>query len=371
MAQKYLDEAGLEQVWGKVKDFAGKTTTPKTTEAITVAGGPLADDTADNWPDTWKDSTGNRQIPANLSVQEILTGLFLKTIDGTLGNPTYTWNPTLAAPSVSLNKTGTQEVGTKATATFTPTTTVNSNTATATVTASQGYFEGDSTTHKAGNYTQNVTGTSDASNAAVTGTWNGTAITSGAEVVITEGTNTLSVSETGVTASHTAFTDTVLYASTNTKQKLAGVSKTVSKAAETKDLTSSASKSVTGAWASWYGFINSNINADNLTSEYFRGISGSISSSSNVMGKTLNTLKDDDIIKSQAGFKGIIIAIPSNQSIKQLLNTTSGDDLMKAMLSKTITIEGADSHPGRQYTVYYQNWAAGGDQGDWKVIMNK
>lgn len=57
----------------------------KTVEDIQIAGGPLANNVAetnDEWP--WKDEAGNKIIPAGKSVQEILSAMFLKVVDGTV-----------------------------------------------------------------------------------------------------------------------------------------------------------------------------------------------------------------------------------------------------------------------------------------------
>ena len=55
------------------------------TDAITVAGGPLADDIQDNWPtDAAWNVGGVKTIPAGLSLSEILAKLFTKEVEGTV-----------------------------------------------------------------------------------------------------------------------------------------------------------------------------------------------------------------------------------------------------------------------------------------------
>ena len=84
----------------------------KTVETIQIAGGPLANNVAESnevWP--WKDEAGNKIIPAGKSVQEILSAMFLKVVNGTVKWGSASWSPSLAKPTISLSEAGPVEVG--------------------------------------------------------------------------------------------------------------------------------------------------------------------------------------------------------------------------------------------------------------------
>lgn len=246
-ADIFLSVNDLVDVYKGGKDIAVKednTIDVTLGESITVSGGPLADDVTNDWPVDWKDNVGNKIIPSGKSLTEILTGLFLKVVNGTLGAPSYSWNPTQAAPGASASPNGTVEVGAEITVSGTTTNSVSGNNASATVNASQGYFIGE--TRKDGDYTQTVSGT--VSGEPVLGlTWNNTTVENGAAVTAVEGSNTLSVVQTGLTAAVPEFKSETLYASTNTKAKVDTVSQTISAtgiSSREKQLSSSAKVTV-------------------------------------------------------------------------------------------------------------------------------
>ena len=243
----FLSVNDLVDVYKGGKDIAVKednTIDVTLGESITVSGGPLADDVTNDWPVDWKDNVGNKIIPSGKSLTEILTGLFLKVVNGTLGAPSYSWNPTQAAPGASASPNGTVEVGAEITVSGTTTNSVSGNNASATVNASQGYFIGE--TRKDGDYAQTVSGT--VSGEPVLGlTWNNTTVENGAAVTAVEGSNTLSVVQTGLTAEVPEFKSETLYASTNTKAKVDTVSQTISAtgiSSREKQLSSSAKVTV-------------------------------------------------------------------------------------------------------------------------------
>jgi hypothetical protein len=62
----FIHGAGTIATHGEI--FTGGTNAP-----IIVAGGPLADDVINDssWPEAWKDADGNKQIPANTSLQDM------------------------------------------------------------------------------------------------------------------------------------------------------------------------------------------------------------------------------------------------------------------------------------------------------------
>lgn len=74
--------------------------TSVTTQDILVVGGPLADDSEDNWPDgePWHDGNGNRIIPSGMSLDEVLILLFTKENWPTV-TINYPWNDITANPT--------------------------------------------------------------------------------------------------------------------------------------------------------------------------------------------------------------------------------------------------------------------------------
>lgn len=217
-------------------------------EDITVAGGPLADnivESGDTWP--WTDAAGNKIIPKNKSLSEILAGLFLKELNGAL-TESYSWSPSVGAPSAEFDKTGPIEVGTTITPTFAANDTVSGNRSTVTIRGTYGVVVDDK--FQSGAYTETkdgaVNGKAVASATIKLGSGAAVAATSGTTYSAKEGMNTLSVSNSGLTANATAFTAKTIYASTNTKKKVESVSKVVDvDRFTTKALSSTASVSLT------------------------------------------------------------------------------------------------------------------------------
>lgn len=217
-------------------------------EDITVAGGPLANnivESGDTWP--WTDAAGNKIIPKDKSLSEILAGLFLKELNGAL-TESYSWSPSVGAPSAKFDKKGPVEVGTTITPTFAANDTVSGNRSTVTIRGTYGVVVDDK--FQSGAYTETqagtVTGEAVASATIKLGSDAAVAATSGTAYSAKEGTNTLSVSNSGLTANATAFTAKTVYASTNTKKKVEGVSKVVDvDRFTTNPLSSTASASLT------------------------------------------------------------------------------------------------------------------------------
>lgn len=194
----------------------------KTVEDIQIAGGPLANnvaETKDEWP--WKDEAGNKIIPAGKSVQEILSAMFLKVVDGTVKWGLASWNPTLAKPTVVLSSNGPVEVGSKVTISTLSAGAATAGSRSATCTCSQGYFEADADGNPTGSHISgNKTISVDASisgEASLACTWNGVTCDASAELVVVEGTNTVKATQTGQKAVCEALPVTKVFASTNTK----------------------------------------------------------------------------------------------------------------------------------------------------------
>ena len=187
---------------------------------IEVNGGPLADE-ANNWPDAWK-KNGKNIIPSGATMEAILTNLFLKVTSGTVVFESVSWSPALNTPSVSLNSGGTIEVGSKVKVTKLTGGSFNKAKRSVTLKATKGYFSGDtyySATAATFNSAESVSG----GTSVLTCTWNTnpTEITvNSTELTVKEGTNTIVVKQSGVTASVTAIPEMTVYASTNTQTKL-------------------------------------------------------------------------------------------------------------------------------------------------------
>lgn len=205
-----------------------KVDASKTTlgSAIQVAGGPLANniaETGDEWP--WKDKAGNKIIPQGKSLEEILTGLFLKVIDGSVVWETENWTASINKPTVTLSSNGPVEVGTKVKVSGLSAGSVSGGVRSRVCTASQGYFDSVDGTHNAGNKTISVNGTTSGT-ASLACTWNGNAVditVNSTELEVGEGTNTIKATQTGQSAAVEALPNTTVYASTNTKSVLANV----------------------------------------------------------------------------------------------------------------------------------------------------
>lgn len=356
---------------GKDLDLNGDTFNVALDADVTIAGGPLADnvvESGDAWP--WTNGDGAKYIPKGMSLTDILMGLFLKVKNGTVGAPSYSWNPVLAAPTVTLGgKTSqTLEVGSTVSAGVTPSSSVSGNTAKVTVSASDGYFTSPDGSWNAGDYSQSVSGTVSGTVSAVA-TYGDSSVSDGDTVTVGTGTNTLSATSSGITASVADFSAATIYASTNTKKVLPDVSTAVDVDyfVADKPLTSSKSATVTGVRACWYGFLDEAPVGDALDNAYFRGITAT-NPTGNGIKKSLTAIKTGTEIVAKKGFKGLVIAIPSGE-IKSLIAKGATTDLIPAASVKEVDIEGANSYTAAKYKVYYCAWAEGGDDATYVVTL--
>lgn len=196
----------------------------KTTQAIKVAGGPLANnitDSGDVWP--WKDASGAKIIPADKSIQEILAGLFLKPENGTAEWGQVSWDYSIAKPSVALSHSGDLEVGSKIKVTTLAAGATTPGTRRVTCDTNYGYFLSTESgaEHKPGDLVLEQSGNAITGTATLTTKWNNTAVsitTNSTELEVASGTNTLSVSQSGQTASVNLLPATTVYVSTNTNE---------------------------------------------------------------------------------------------------------------------------------------------------------
>lgn len=259
-----------------ISSEGGETTTKND---IIIAGGPLANnvtETGDTWPTDWKDGAGNKIIPKNKSLEEVLTALFLQQKYGTLSNPVYAWNPELSnKPSVDIKKDTTSvinalvPVGTEVTVSFS----IHegeTNQATATVSGATYGYSLDGTTIKEGSkYIANAAGQDVIGTLAIeSATFKGVDVKSqgaGTKYKVEEGDNTLSVKQSGRTATPGSFADATVYNVSNTKTINAQDFKTINQdgftssgayAGGSKALSNSISVKVTGYYPIYYGWLN-------------------------------------------------------------------------------------------------------------------
>lgn len=357
---------------GKDLDLVGDTFNVALDTDVTIAGGPLADnvvESGDAWP--WTNDDGAKYIPKGMSLTDILTSLFLKVKNGTVGTPSYSWSPSLAAPTVTLGgKTSqTLEVGSTVAVAVTPSSSVSGNAAKVSVSASEGYFTSPDGPWNAGSYSQTVAG-SVSGTVSASATYGGSSVSDGATVTVGEGTSTLSATASGITASVANFDAATIYASTNTKKVLSDVSAAVDVDyfASNKPLTSKASATVTGVRACWYGFLDSAPAGDTLNNAYFRGITDT-NPTGNGIKKSLTAIKTGTEIIAKSGFKGLVIAIPSGKEIKSLIAKGATTDLIPAASQKIVSIEGVNGYTAADYNVYYCAWAEGGDDSTYVVTL--
>ena len=269
-----------------ISSEAGATTTKND---IIIAGGPLANnvtETGDTWPTDWKDTAGNKIIPKDKSLEEILKALFLQEKYGTLTDPVYAWDPALSnTPTVDIKQNTTSvvntlvPVGTEVTVSF-AIHEGETNQATATVSgATYGYSLDVTNITNGTSYTanatgQDVTGTLEIESA----TFKGVDVKSqgaGTKYKVEEGDNTLSVKQSGRTATPGSFADATVYNVSNTKTINAQDFKTINQdgftssgayAGGSKALSNSISVKVTGYYPIYYGWLTDT--SDTITGDY-------------------------------------------------------------------------------------------------------
>lgn len=205
--------------------------------SIQIAGGPLANnvvDSVDVWPTGWTDESGNKVIPSGKTMEEILTALFLKVVEGTVEwDAKASWTPSLGKPTVQMSSS-TVEVGAKVKVSKLTAGNASAGTRTATCRCSQGHFLADANGDPTGNY---VAGNKTLSkNGSIEGTasyvwtWNGTStdvtVNSTELTASNEGANKIKVTQSGQTAVVEALPTTKVFAATNTKAVLTDVNAT-------------------------------------------------------------------------------------------------------------------------------------------------
>lgn len=339
---KYLTDNGNYQ-----ELIEDTTETIKTTDAIPVAGGPLAD---------LLNKAGINSISPDTSMQDLFVSLFTKELWPTnLVFKEGTVSAAIAAPSFTLSNTGLVEVG--ATVTIGKTT-LSAATMSTTARTYSGFTYGYSSTNDNTKDSSNTTITVNASNAALNSvnytmkrTTNGsvenaTANTNPAQVTLDsktfkaiEGTNTVKVDITGPTANATFASMPVYYACSNlgkTSEEHKSVAKdTITKTSSTPS--NSKTLSVTGVYPYY-------TNKDNITTFAKLGLT---------TNKTLDVTFVAETASNKHAFK-----IPAKFNVTKitLLNTLSGkyEDYSVSRFSvttETINVQGANV----QYKVYTRN----------------
>lgn len=339
---KYLTDNGNYQ-----ELIEDTTETIKTTDAIPVAGGPLAD---------LLNKAGINSISPDTSMQDLFVSLFTKELWPTnLVFKEGTVSAAIAAPSFTLSNTGLVEVG--ATVTIGKTT-LSAATMSTTARTCSGFTYGYSSTNDNTKDSSNTTITVNASNAALNSvnytmkrTTNGsvenaTANTNPAQVTLDsktfkaiEGTNTVKVDITGPTANATFASMPVYYACSNlgkTSEEHKSVAKdTITKTSSTPS--NSKTLNVTGVYPYY-------TNKDNITTFAKLGLT---------TNKTLDVTFVAETASNKHAFK-----IPAKFNVTKitLLNTLSGkyEDYSVSRFSvttETINVQGTDV----QYKVYTRN----------------
>lgn len=339
---KYLTDNGNYQ-----ELIEDTTETIKTTDAIPVAGGPLAD---------LLNKAGINSISPDTSMQDLFVSLFTKELWPTnLVFKEGTVSAAIAAPSFTLSNTGLVEVG--ATVTIGKTT-LSVATMSTTARTYSGFTYGYSSTNDNTKDSSNTTITVNTSNAALNSvnytmkrTTNGsvenaTANTNPAQVTLDsktfkaiEGTNTVKVDITGPTANATFASMPVYYACSNlgkTSEEHKSVAKdTITKTSSTPS--NSKTLNVTGVYPYY-------TNKDNITTFAKLGLT---------TNKTLDVTFVAETASNKHAFK-----IPAKFNVTKitLLNTLSGkyEDYSVSRFSvttETINVQGTDV----QYKVYTRN----------------
>ena len=339
---KYLTDNGNYQ-----ELIEDTTETIKTTDAIPVAGGPLAD---------LLNKAGINSISPDTSMQDLFVSLFTKELWPTnLVFKEGTVSAAIAAPSFTLSNTGLVEVG--ATVTIGKTT-LSAATMSTTARTYSGFTYGYSSTNDNTKDSSNTTITVNASNAALNSvnytmkrTTNGsvenaTANTNPAQVTLDsktfkaiEGTNTVKVDITGPTANATFASMPVYYACSNlgkTSEEHKSVAKdTITKTSSTPS--NSKTLNVTGVYPYY-------TNKDNITAFAKLPLT---------TNKTLDVTFVAETASNKHAFK-----IPAKFNVTKitLLNTLSGkyEDYSVSRFSvttETINVQGTDV----QYKIYTRN----------------
>ena len=115
-------------------------------------------------------------------------------------------------------------------------------------------------------------------------------------------------------------------------------------------------------------FLDSAPAGDALDNAYFRGITDT-NPTGNKIKKSLTAITTGTEIVAESGFKGLVIAIPSDKEITSLIAKGATTDLIPAATTITVDIEGENGYAATPYNVYYCAWAEGGDDSTYVVTL--
>lgn len=308
-----------------ISSEAGDTTTKNN---IIIAGGPLANnvtETSDTWPTDWKDDAGNKIIPKNKSLEDILKALFLQEKYGTLTDPVYAWDPALSnTPTVDIKQNTTSvvntlvPVGTEVTVSF-AIHEGETNQATATVSGATYGYSLDGTNITGGtSYTANATGQGVTGTLAIeSATFQDKDVKSQVaetKYKVKEGDNTLSVKQSGRTATPGTFANVTVYNVSNTRTinresfktiNQAGFTSSTAYAGGSKPLSNSISVNVTGYYPVYYGWLTDTrdtITSDYITTNFVNTLKARLTPTSDANVPTTTT--------TGAGNSSFILALP-------------------------------------------------------------
>ena len=333
---------------------------------IVVADGPIADDTEDNWPEGWKDNLGNRIIPKDKSLEDILTGLFLKPKNGTVKwDNKATWNPTMDKPTITLSESGTVEVGTKIKINNVAEGAASGGERYAVCNCSEGYFlsTDDNATWQKGNHRIQIDGKVNGATS-FSYTWNdavrGAVEIGTTEFTVEEGANTMKVIQGGKSATSELLTTTTVWASTNSKQIIPTVSDTFTDSAEltpsTLRLSSDNTATITGARAYWVGTFKKamDLYPEKWDAGYIKD-NLPIKDDSNSTVKKLGNVSAFNLpvpLKT----KQIVIITP--REIADIWATKENATNKNSYITRRVEIGGVDNYKPITYYMYVRTWDA-------------
>ena len=359
-----------------IKEVAADKT--KLNSDITIAGGPLANniaETGDEWP--WTDSAGNKIIPQGKSMEEILTGLFLKVIEGTVSFGNATWSPGVAQPTVTLSKSGTIEVGTKVKVTALSRGDFNKAKRSVTLTTTQGYFDGDTYSSDKTKTFYSAESTSSGTET-ISCTWNTVATdiaVNETDLVTVEGTNTLIATQSGLTATVSAIPTKTVNASTNTKTKLTDTTpskKQVATFEETQETytsnTLSNSKSAT-VTAYYPIYTNGKAGSNGTASSETTLVANDATKLGLVADNTTFYVNFAPMIDGGTGYR---LLVKSGKTIKEAmaLNTLNSKyevDMLSSFVKADGTVDKASGDTTFAYDVYEATGSAGANAIRFKI----
>ena len=348
-----------------ISSEAGETTTK---DDIIIAGGPLANnvtESGDTWPTDWVDNAGNKIIPKDRSLEDILKALFLQEKYGKLSDPVYEWNPALSyKPSVDIKNDTTSvintlvPVGTEVTVSFSiregetnqPTATVSG--------ATYGYSLDGTTIKEDSNYIANATGQGVTGTLTIeSATFQGKDVRSqvaGTKYKVKEGDNTLSVTQSGRTATPGSFADATVYNVSNTKTINKADFKTINQDGFTsstaytesnKALSNSTSVKVTGYYPIYYGWLTDTsdiITSDYITDRFVDTLKSKLAKTTNANVPTTTT--------TEPGNSSFILALPVDLGYTSIVVKNATNE---APAGTPYYVDVVNVVEAKQYRVFY------------------